>query len=207
MTYTSKSLAPLFKDIDLKEMKTFLTAFSAFRTRYYRSETGKVSHSPLFRSFIRSLTPFNTYSKVNSSFSRPSRTYVPHSLGFKEAELTPPLPLNRSPRPTQSSPSPSPSSLTRGDRTLLSFALSPRLLLLAIRRRTRSSSLEVGARSRSSRRVLLISSLLQQLTRTLPTYFPSFRPPELVCSLSRAAPSSHRARLDLADPPVARNRR
>jgi bacterial leucyl aminopeptidase len=45
LTYTSKKLNSLFEAIDLKEMKTFLTAFSGFRTRYYRSETGKVSPS------------------------------------------------------------------------------------------------------------------------------------------------------------------
>ncbi|ORY56546.1 hypothetical protein BCR35DRAFT_284118 [Leucosporidium creatinivorum] len=49
LTYTSKALDFLFQDIDLKEMKTFLTAFSSFRTRYYRSETGKQSQQFLLK--------------------------------------------------------------------------------------------------------------------------------------------------------------
>ncbi|GAA5952259.1 hypothetical protein JCM3765_001922 [Sporobolomyces pararoseus] len=45
LTYSKKDLAKVFDKISIKEMKTFLTAFSGFRTRYYRSSEGKQSQN------------------------------------------------------------------------------------------------------------------------------------------------------------------
>ncbi|GAA5823326.1 hypothetical protein JCM5353_008234 [Sporobolomyces roseus] len=45
LSYSRKSLSPIFDKISLKEMKTFLTSFSGFRTRYYRSSDGKQSEN------------------------------------------------------------------------------------------------------------------------------------------------------------------
>lgn len=49
LSYSSKALEPLFKTISLDQIKRFLTEFTAFRTRYYRSETGKQSQQFLLR--------------------------------------------------------------------------------------------------------------------------------------------------------------
>lgn len=43
LLYTSAGLSPIFDLIDTKYMKAFLTKFSAYRTRYYRSATGRES--------------------------------------------------------------------------------------------------------------------------------------------------------------------
>ncbi|GAA5918121.1 hypothetical protein JCM5296_005235, partial [Sporobolomyces johnsonii] len=43
LVYTSKALQPLFDRISLAQMKKFLSSFSGFRTRYYRSSDGKQS--------------------------------------------------------------------------------------------------------------------------------------------------------------------
>ncbi|GAA6001494.1 hypothetical protein JCM10207_006694 [Rhodosporidiobolus poonsookiae] len=43
LTYSTKDLQPLFDHISLDKMKEFLTAFTGFRTRHYRSDTGKQS--------------------------------------------------------------------------------------------------------------------------------------------------------------------
>ncbi|KAK4702924.1 bacterial leucyl aminopeptidase, partial [Phenoliferia sp. Uapishka_3] len=41
LSYTASHLSPIFDLIDTSYMKKFLTKFSSFRTRYYRSQTGK----------------------------------------------------------------------------------------------------------------------------------------------------------------------
>ncbi|SCV72100.1 BQ2448_4794 [Microbotryum intermedium] len=43
LSYTLKQAQPLFDAISLSRMKTFLTKFSGFHTRYYRSSTGRES--------------------------------------------------------------------------------------------------------------------------------------------------------------------
>ncbi|GAA5938946.1 uncharacterized protein JCM15063_004372 [Sporobolomyces koalae] len=45
LSYSNKALSNVFDKISTHEMKTFLTAFSGFRTRYYRSDTGKQSQN------------------------------------------------------------------------------------------------------------------------------------------------------------------
>jgi leucyl aminopeptidase len=49
LSYTAKLLEPLFDHISIPEMTKFLTSFSAFRTRYYRSSTGKESQQFLLK--------------------------------------------------------------------------------------------------------------------------------------------------------------
>lgn len=43
LSYQKKDLEPLFKRLDQANMRKFLSSFTAFRTRYYRSETGAQS--------------------------------------------------------------------------------------------------------------------------------------------------------------------
>lgn len=43
LSYNKKALQPLFKRLDTTSMRRFLSSFTAFRTRYYRSETGAQS--------------------------------------------------------------------------------------------------------------------------------------------------------------------
>lgn len=43
LSYSQKALKPLFDRLDLDNMHKFLSSFTAFRTRYYRSETGAQS--------------------------------------------------------------------------------------------------------------------------------------------------------------------
>ncbi|GAA5835825.1 hypothetical protein JCM3766R1_005859 [Sporobolomyces carnicolor] len=43
LAYSKKQLSRVFDKISTREMKTFLTSFSGFRTRYYRSQEGKQS--------------------------------------------------------------------------------------------------------------------------------------------------------------------
>ncbi|GAA5900988.1 uncharacterized protein JCM6883_004716 [Sporobolomyces salmoneus] len=45
LSYSKKALSSVFDKISTKEMKTFLTSFSGFRTRYYRSDDGKQSQN------------------------------------------------------------------------------------------------------------------------------------------------------------------
>ncbi|KAM0752750.1 Zn-dependent exopeptidase [Meredithblackwellia eburnea MCA 4105] len=73
LTYNSKALGPIFSIIDTDYMKTFLTKFSSFRTRYYRSETGKQSQQFLL-STLKDIAKTNT--KVNVTF-----TEFPHPWG------------------------------------------------------------------------------------------------------------------------------
>jgi len=48
-TETTKYVHSLYKHFDIDNMKRFLTAFSGFRTRYYRSDTGKQSQKFLLQ--------------------------------------------------------------------------------------------------------------------------------------------------------------
>ncbi|GAA5863194.1 hypothetical protein JCM3774_000806 [Rhodotorula dairenensis] len=43
LSYQKKDLEPLFNRLDLGNMRKFLSSFTAFRTRYYRSDTGAQS--------------------------------------------------------------------------------------------------------------------------------------------------------------------
>ncbi|GAA5983252.1 hypothetical protein JCM10908_000213 [Rhodotorula pacifica] len=43
LSYSKKDLEPLFKRLDQSNMRKFLSSFTAFRTRYYRSDTGAQS--------------------------------------------------------------------------------------------------------------------------------------------------------------------
>ncbi|GAA5917055.1 hypothetical protein JCM6882_001913 [Rhodosporidiobolus microsporus] len=43
LTYAVKDLQPIFDHISLDKMRTFLTSFTGFRTRHYRSDTGRQS--------------------------------------------------------------------------------------------------------------------------------------------------------------------
>lgn len=45
LSYSKKSISKVLDKISTKEMRTFLTAFSGFRTRYYRSSEGKQSQN------------------------------------------------------------------------------------------------------------------------------------------------------------------
>ncbi|GAA6062737.1 hypothetical protein JCM10212_005940 [Sporobolomyces blumeae] len=45
LAYSAKALQSVLDSISTKEMKTFLTSFSGFRTRYYRSSDGKASQN------------------------------------------------------------------------------------------------------------------------------------------------------------------
>lgn len=54
LRFNSSELSSYFDDIDTVEMKRFLTKFTSFRTRYYRSETGKQSQQFLL-STIKSI--------------------------------------------------------------------------------------------------------------------------------------------------------
>ncbi|KAM0791524.1 hypothetical protein ACM66B_005974 [Microbotryomycetes sp. NB124-2] len=73
LQYKVKDLDPLFKAVSLDDMRTFLTHFTSFRTRYYRSETGKQSQQFLLTT-IRQIVESN--SKLNVSV-----TEFPHSWG------------------------------------------------------------------------------------------------------------------------------
>lgn len=46
---TSDHIKKVYKGLSLDHMKTFLKEFSGFRTRYYRSETGKASQQFLLK--------------------------------------------------------------------------------------------------------------------------------------------------------------
>ncbi|GAA5853303.1 hypothetical protein JCM8547_000278 [Rhodosporidiobolus lusitaniae] len=54
LKHTAKDLDKLFKHISIDDMKTFITKFSSFFTRYYRSETGRESQQWLL-SHLQSL--------------------------------------------------------------------------------------------------------------------------------------------------------
>lgn len=43
LSYNTKALQSLFDDLSTSEMRRFLQSFTGFRTRYYRSDTGKQS--------------------------------------------------------------------------------------------------------------------------------------------------------------------
>jgi len=43
LSHNLSSLSPLFKQISIPSMKSFLSSFTSFRTRYYRSQTGRES--------------------------------------------------------------------------------------------------------------------------------------------------------------------
>lgn len=60
-----------YKDIDTKRMKAFLTKFSSFRTRYYRSSTGKESQAWLL-SQVREIANSNEHLNMTvSEFAHP----------------------------------------------------------------------------------------------------------------------------------------
>ncbi|KAK4046552.1 hypothetical protein OIV83_006004 [Microbotryomycetes sp. JL201] len=66
LQYSAKDLDSLFKAVSIDDMKTFLTHFTSFRTRYYKSETGKQSQQFLL-STIKSIVESNK--KLNVSVS------------------------------------------------------------------------------------------------------------------------------------------
>jgi len=45
----SKTIKKMHETLDIDHMRAFLTKFSGFRTRYYRSETGKQSQHFLYQ--------------------------------------------------------------------------------------------------------------------------------------------------------------
>jgi leucyl aminopeptidase len=45
----SKAIKKMHETLDIDHMRAFLTKFSGFRTRYYRSETGKQSQHFLYQ--------------------------------------------------------------------------------------------------------------------------------------------------------------
>ncbi|KAK4700766.1 bacterial leucyl aminopeptidase, partial [Phenoliferia sp. Uapishka_3] len=65
IAYTAKALKPLIKSIDLEYMETFLRNFTSFRTRYYRSETGRQSQQFLLAE-LKSIASMNK--KANVTF-------------------------------------------------------------------------------------------------------------------------------------------
>ncbi|KAI5481879.1 peptidase family M28 protein [Pseudohyphozyma bogoriensis] len=73
LTYDAKFLKPLFKKIDTNYMKEFLTKFSSFPDRRYRSASGKESQQFLLKT-LKDIAKTNK--KVNVSFEE-----VVHSWG------------------------------------------------------------------------------------------------------------------------------
>ncbi|KAL8284023.1 hypothetical protein RQP46_005136 [Phenoliferia psychrophenolica] len=63
LAYSKKALQPLMDHIDLEYMETFLSKFSGFRTRYFRSETGKQSQKFLLAE-LQSIAATSTTSNI-----------------------------------------------------------------------------------------------------------------------------------------------
>ncbi|BGP16500.1 hypothetical protein JCM10213_001163 [Rhodosporidiobolus nylandii] len=71
LTYNTSDLQPLFDNISLYKMKEFLTSFTGFRTRHYRSDTGKQSQQFLLGQ-IRQIAKKNKDLKIRiSEFQHP----------------------------------------------------------------------------------------------------------------------------------------
>ncbi|GAA5920622.1 hypothetical protein JCM1841_001481 [Sporobolomyces salmonicolor] len=66
LVYNTKALQPLFDRISLAHMKKFLSSFSGFRTRYYRSSEGKQSQQFLLGQ-IKEISSSNEHVKVKVS--------------------------------------------------------------------------------------------------------------------------------------------
>ncbi|GAA5955470.1 hypothetical protein JCM21900_002059 [Sporobolomyces salmonicolor] len=66
LVYNTKALQPLFDRISLAHMKKFLSSFSGFRTRYYRSSEGKQSQQFLLGQ-IKQISSSNEHVKVKVS--------------------------------------------------------------------------------------------------------------------------------------------
>ncbi|KDE09211.1 hypothetical protein MVLG_00533 [Microbotryum lychnidis-dioicae p1A1 Lamole] len=75
LSYSVKQAQPLFDTISLERMKTFLTRFSGFHTRYYRSSTGKQSQEFLLN-HVKEIIKSNP--KIADSISVKE---FPHSWG------------------------------------------------------------------------------------------------------------------------------
>ena len=71
LQYNATTLEPFFADIDIDKMKQFLTKFTSFRTRYYRSETGKQSQQFLL----------STIKSIIAKSKHVSVTEFPHPWG------------------------------------------------------------------------------------------------------------------------------
>ncbi|WRT70247.1 uncharacterized protein IL334_007242 [Kwoniella shivajii] len=67
----SKPIKSIIKSLDIKHMKSFLKEFTSFRTRYYRSETGKQSQQFLL----------SKLKEISSSHSGVTIKEFPHSWG------------------------------------------------------------------------------------------------------------------------------
>ncbi|WVR00253.1 hypothetical protein IAU59_007396 [Kwoniella sp. CBS 9459] len=67
----SKPITSIIKSLDLKHMKSFLKDFTSFRTRYYRSETGKQSQAFLLK----------TLKQISSSHPGVTIKEFPHPWG------------------------------------------------------------------------------------------------------------------------------
>ncbi|GAA5828777.1 hypothetical protein JCM11251_005871 [Rhodosporidiobolus azoricus] len=66
LAYVVKDLKPLFDHISLDKMRTFLTSFTGFRTRHYRSDTGRQSQQFLLGQ-IKQIAKANKHAHVKIS--------------------------------------------------------------------------------------------------------------------------------------------
>ncbi|SCZ97181.1 BZ3500_MvSof-1268-A1-R1_Chr4-2g07043 [Microbotryum saponariae] len=78
LSHTSKQLEPLFKHINIPTMKAFLTRFSGFYTRYYRSSTDRESQQFLLGHLKEILA--NSGSKANVTFSEFEHSWTQRTI-------------------------------------------------------------------------------------------------------------------------------
>lgn len=65
LSHNLTSLSPLFKSISIPSMKSFLSSFTSFRTRYYRSQTGRESQLFLLNHLKELHATLNPNAKVS----------------------------------------------------------------------------------------------------------------------------------------------
>ncbi|SCV69455.1 BQ2448_2475 [Microbotryum intermedium] len=78
LSHTNEELQPLFRRIDISTMKTFLTRFSGFYTRYYRSSTGRESQQFLL-GYLKDVYA-SSGSKANVTFSEFEHSWTQRTI-------------------------------------------------------------------------------------------------------------------------------